>query len=85
MSTTGTLAQHLASTLGLKNSPNLYWNQSSWFYTNKHSTAAKAKSAKTVYLLPIPVHLRDAPPTINSLSMMPVHTTKCGGAKSIKP
>ena len=29
MSTTGTLAQHLASTLGLKNSPNLYWNQSS--------------------------------------------------------
>ncbi|QQZ27651.1 phosphoenolpyruvate carboxykinase (ATP) [Thiothrix subterranea] len=29
MSTTATLAQHLASTLGLKNTNNLYWNQSS--------------------------------------------------------
>jgi Phosphoenolpyruvate carboxykinase (ATP) len=29
MSTTDTLAQHLASTLGLKNTTNLYWNQSS--------------------------------------------------------
>jgi phosphoenolpyruvate carboxykinase (ATP) len=29
MSTTGILAQHLASTLGLNNLQNIYWNQSS--------------------------------------------------------